>query len=317
MIKNHRVLVKVFVVFVLSLYLSSCTKIVEIEIPDTNKVPVINCLFSNDSILQLRLSSSFSLCEDIPSPINNANILLFENDLLIENLSFLNGFYESNIVPKSGKRYSIKASIPEFDNDLEIIAFDTIPSEPILYSFSFNDSAIFDMQGYPASQAIIEIEDNSYDLQYYEVMLIMKYKRSSLDTIYEKRIADYCVENYDPVLTDEGLLDFKPKTLVFSNKRFIGQKYSLKINFQNTLYLEDSYPQFKELKLIVHLRKVSKSYYKYKKQLTIHQSSLNSDFWSGTTEPSTMYSNITGGYGIFAGYTQITDTITKYYGFIN
>ncbi len=293
----------------------SCTEVIEIEVPEFPTSPVINCFFTNDKIVKLRLSKTVNPLDSIPAPISDARIWLYENDVLVEELNYLNGFFVSNIIPQSGKNYSVRVEIPEFPDIEEISANDVLPSEPLMTSCSFRDSALLDQEGFPVCQAVINIHDNSSGLQYYEVLLEMSYKRTSFDSVYETRIADYCTENYDPVLTKEGLIEFKPLTLVFSNEIFMGQTYPLKVNFQNELYLEDSYPQYRELKIIVHLRKVSESYYKYKRQLVIHQSSISSDFWSGTTEPSTMYSNIKGGYGIFAGYTEVVDTLTKFYNF--
>ncbi len=291
----------------------ACTKIIDIDIPEFPAAPVINCFFSDDSVLVLKLTKTVSPFDSASNPLIGANIQLYENDSLVETLGFSNGFYVSTLIPCMGKSYKIKAVIPALSDAGEISSVDKLPMKPILEAFTFCDSALLDQDGYPVSQAVINISDNSDDVQYYEVLLELMYKRSSYDTVYEKRIADYCPENYDPVITREGLAEFKPSTLIFSNELFRGSHYSLKINFQNELYIDDTYPQYKELTVIVHLRKVSESYYRYKRQLVIHQSSIQSDFWSGTTEPSPMYSNIAGGYGIFAGYTEVLDTVTKYY----
>jgi len=295
------------------IFFQACTKIIEIDIPEFPATPVINCLFSDDSVLVLKITKTVSPFDSASSPLSDATIQLYENDSLVESLGFSNGFYVSTLIPSVGKSYSIKAFIPGLNDASNISTSDRLPMKPILEAFTFRDSALLDQDGYPVSQAVINISVNSDDVQYYEVLVELMYKRSSSDTVYEKRIADYSPENYDPVITREGLAEFKPSTLVFSNELFRGSNYSLKINFQNELYIDDTYPHYKELKVIVHLRKVSESYYRYKRQLVIHQSSINSDFWSGTTEPSPMYSNIAGGYGIFAGYTEVLDTVTKYY----
>ena len=306
---------KLFLISLILMPFFSCSEVIEIEVPDFPTSPVINCFFTNDTVVKLRLSKTVNPLDSIPATISDARIWLYEDDVLAEELGCQDGFFVSDIIPQSGKTYSVRVEIPEFPDIDEITAKDILPANPIKTSCSFRDSALLDQDGFPVCQAVINIQDNSTDLQYYEVLLEMSYKRSSLDTVYETIIADYCKENYDPVITKEGLVEFRPKTLVFSNETFIGQTYPLKVNFQNELYLEDSYPQYREMRIIVHLRKVSESYYKYKRQLVIHQSSISSDFWSGTTEPSSMYSNIKGGYGIFAGYTEVVDTLTKFYNF--
>ncbi len=309
--KTRTILIGVVLIFICV----SCTKIIEIDTYDFPSAPVINCFFTNDSIIEIKLSKTVSPFDSISNSISDANISLYENDIFIETLAFQDDVFISTSTAQSGKKYSIRASIPEFPNITEISSSDILPEPPILTSFTFRDSALIDQEGYPVRQAVISIQDNSDSIQYYEVLLEICYFRNILDTIYEKRIADYCTENYDPVITKEGLIEFKPKTLIFSNELFQAQTYSLKINFQNESYLDCTYPQYREFNLIVHLRKVSESYYKYKRHLVIHQSSITSDFWSGTTEPSTMYTNINGGYGIFAGYTEVLDTVTKNYNY--
>lgn len=302
----------VFLFLVMITHLS-CTKEVDIEIPYLPSKPVVNCFFNGDSLLKLRLSNSVGLLDSLPPIISNATITLYENSLFVDTLAFNNGFYISKIVPIEGRRYSIKVKSSSFTDDDSIYSSDILPGFAKIKSLSFRDSAMIDQKGYPISEATIEIEDNSSSIQYYEIILELSYLRFPEDTIYEKRIADYCIENFDPVITREGLILYKPKALIFSNYLFAGQCYKLKINFQNTFYLDDSYPQYKELRIIAHLKKISEPYYNYKRQLIIHQNSMNSDYWTGTSEPSTMYSNIEGGYGIFAGYNETRDTTTRIY----
>lgn len=293
----------------------SCVDVLNIDLPKHLSSPVVNCFFTNDTILKLRLSKTKNLFDTSTTIINNAKIYLYEDDIIYSQLTYQDGFYYSANKLKLEKKYFITLKIPNFNDFDDVSAYDILPSLPNLQSSSFLDSVLIDQSGFPISQVIINIQDNSNKNQYYEVLIELKYKRSFTDSIYETKIADYCKENYDPVIANEGLVEFIPQTLIFSNENFINQTYPLKVNFQNLLYLEDSYPQYKELKVIVHLRKISEFYYQFKRKLIIHQFSIQNDFWSGSTEPSLMFTNINGGYGIFAAYTEVVDTLTKFYSF--
>ena len=60
---------------------------------------------------------------------------------------------------------------------------------------------------------------------------------------------------------------------------------------------------------ILKFRTASHEYFKYKKTVGSHLENQDSDLWQGTGNPSRLYSNIEGGYGIFAMYQESRDTI--------
>jgi len=311
--RQRRAIVR-FLYFTVLLFVSvSCIKEVEIQLDDYDAVPVVNCFFTNDSVFSIMVSKTVSPLGGKPPQVENAVVYIYENGVLAGSALFSDSVYLSQIQPIPGNTYKIQVTIPDMGENGMVLATDFLPLPPVKTSFTFRDSALVDQMGYPISQAEITIEDNIPGTHYYEVMLEMVYKRSSQDTVYERTVADYCKENYDPVITSEGLVEFNPLTLVFSNKLFEGQTYSLKVNFQNRRYLDDSYPHYHEFKLILHLRRVSENYYKFKRQLIIHQNSIPTDFWQHISEPVNLFSNIQGGFGIFAGYSGLTDTIVKFY----
>ena len=84
---------------------------------------------------------------------------------------------------------------------------------------------------------------------------------------------------------------------------------SIKMNFlpikYNTGELVDP-----DYKLIVVLRSVSESYYRYKKMLPEHLNAQQYDFWQGQGDPVEMFTNIEGGYGIFGAYSTVRDTLS-------
>lgn len=133
-------------VFLISLILTtffSCSEIIEIEVPNFPTSPVINCFFTNDTFIKLRLSRSVNPLDSIPATISNARIWLYEDDVLVGELSYLDEFFVSGMVPQSGKTYSVRVEIPEFSDINEISAMDILPSNPIMTSCSFRDSCLY------------------------------------------------------------------------------------------------------------------------------------------------------------------------------
>jgi hypothetical protein len=83
---------------------------------------------------------------------------------------------------------------------------------------------------------------------------------------------------------------------------FDGKHCSVKIYFATRTYAEYN--------LKISFRSVSESYYKYKERQFAYLFSLENDILSGMSEPINLYSNIMGGYGIFAGYSTDEKLIT-------
>ncbi|NMC40585.1 MAG: DUF4249 family protein, partial [Bacteroidales bacterium] len=87
----------------------------------------------------------------------------------------------------------------------------------------------------------------------------------------------------------------------FTDKMFDGKHCSVKIYFATQAYADYN--------LKITFRSVSESYYKFKERQYAYLFSLKNDIFSGMSDPINLYSNIKGGYGIFAGYSSYEKTI--------
>jgi len=272
----------------LSCFILGCEKEVQIDLPEHKTQPVLNCLFSQDSIFKVHLSKTVSIVNNFSSKISDATVHLYENELFIEELTFDGNIYTSTILPKTNIKYQIKVNTPKFQN---ITAFDYTPSKPNFISTSYQENVYTDEEGYDMSQLTIEFQDNPNKKNYYEVVFYAKEETSIPFVPY------FDEKNNDPVLLNEELLKLAPEILVFSDELFNGTTYKLKINYSS---IEDN------LGLKIYFRHITENYYNYKKRLIIHLYNQEHDIWEGVGEPVTMYTNIEGGYGIFAGYSEIT-----------
>ncbi|VAW16123.1 hypothetical protein MNBD_BACTEROID03-1287 [hydrothermal vent metagenome] len=288
-----------------------CYKEVQVDIPKQQTVPVVSSLFQPDSVIALTLSTTQPIFEDNDTEITDALVRLYQSDDIVDTLHFKNGSFISDLRPANGEAYKLKIDIPGFKT---LLASDKMPEAPNLISASFKDSVYTDSEGEFMSQATITISDIPNRTNYYELRLKQIYRDSATvgfaTEIYDSAAMPviYDFESNDIVIQNEGQLGFWSFTNpVFSDKLFNGKVYTMKINYKSLWLLSGS----NNSDLIIILRSVSKDYYTYKKSLTAHIESQWSDVWDGVVEPSAMFTNIENGYGIFAGYSQVTDTIYK------
>lgn len=290
---------KILLLFLL--LLSSCTKTIEIDLPAFDPKPVINCLFSPDSTFKLRLSRSASIFDTLPYPSfeMDAVLRLYENEVLKDTMFFDGQDFRSDLIPKTGSTYRIEMDSPDFG---PVSAKDFIPEPPIFQVDSFRDSVYVNEDGEYVSQVKITIDDDFSRKNYYELILLPRAFSpitGADDTL--QRYVTFALKN-DPVLENEGILQHYTNTAVFSNELFSSGEQPLIINY----LAQEGY-----FALVVILRTVSEDYYRYKKSLIIHINSQDSDIWDGIGAPTQMISNINGGYGIFAGYSEDVKIINK------
>ncbi len=304
--------IKLFTFILFTICIQACTKEVELDLPQHNSMIVVNSVFNNDSLLTVHISKSNGMFQNSRPWVESAIIKLYQNDELIETNELIptdSGLYISNFVAQESNSYKLEISSSGLNS---IECKDLLPTKPILGSISFKDSIYVDEDRFPISQARILIHDSFNKKNFYEVKFKLKY---ILPDESKYRITDAISyrKNSDIVLQNENILDYYPKTLVFSDELFNGQDYNMHIDFAGpisiTAYNGQMEHQGYDFTLIVYFRSISENYYKYKKQLTKHLYNQEGDIWEGVGDPIQMYTNIDGGYGIFAGYTQIIDTV--------
>lgn len=269
---------------------TQCSKEIEIDIPQNSARLVVNSLFSSDTIVKLNLSKSIFILDHGRPIVKNAQIKLYKDGVFLENLSFDSQKYISQTKPQRGSDYKITINVPEFPT---LEAVNKVPEMPVLGQTQLERNIYVEDNMVKFSRLKLQIEDISNGQDYYEVFLLERYNGNLLmDVSYHK--------NQDAVINNEGLIDYRPSSIIFSDELFNSSSYQLSIDFH--FFKEES-------DLIIILRSISKEYYLYQKYLTIHLHSQDDDFWNGLGEPAQVYSNIRNGYGIFAAYSEVRDTI--------
>jgi len=263
----------------------SCKKVIDIDLPPTDSKVVVNSFFTEDSQIKIHLSKSIGILDNIIPECTDATVFVRGNDILIDTMYLESGYYYSHIKAEKNKKYSLEITIPGMDT---VFCEDIIPEKTFLQNYVCTDSVLIDEDGMVINELKLDFQDLAGPT-FYEVEL------TATDIISNYNWRPWFKKNSDPIITSTGLLDYNPGTLIFTDKMFDGKHCSVKIYF--------AFDWDRNNNIKITFRSISESYYKYKEKQFAYLFSLENDIFSGMSEPINLYSNITGGYGIFAGYT--------------
>ena len=295
--------VKIPLYAVLLIGCTFCTKIIEIDVPSHEPVLVVNSLFTDGQRIRVHLSKTASAFDYSTPTVENGLVRLFCNDEEIDTLIFNNGYYYSDVVALRNEKYSLFVSAPEMD---DVSSEDSIPEKTMIESYVHRDSIMMDDNNHPVMQLELEFTDKPGP-DFYELSVIADYYVAGFN--YRHSVG--FKYSTDPVLVSTGLLDYYAESIVFTDELFDGEQTSIKANYwiqTGEMPLIGEGPEYGYI-LFVSLRSISESYYNYIRKQIIYQYSLESNIFTGLPDPVHMYSNITGGYGIFAGYSSDNKTI--------
>lgn len=275
---------------------SSCRKLVTDEFSDAVKAPVINAILIAGQQFELQASYTAKINETKFTFIPDAEISLLCNGLLTEEINIKGeGLYYSPHIVMEGTIYRCELIVPGFH---PIICSDTIPTTPIVYIIKHINEAGRNAEGvsYPAIN--ISFANDTTKPQYYEIcirLILNDYEtRADLERIT------------DPLIINEGL-----PIALFSNELIKDTICNVTVNYTTGMYaINDGVGSTRLYPLIVELRHISHTYYMYARSIYLYN---NNRYPDGLNAPNTafnMYSNIEGGYGVFAGLAVFqSDTI--------
>ncbi|MBN2890344.1 MAG: DUF4249 domain-containing protein [Bacteroidales bacterium] len=281
---------RVIIFLSLILLFLSCTKQIEITQKFHDPKYVVNCLFSNDNIFEINLTKSIQINDTNTYVVKNAEIELFENGVFVENLFWNDSSkkYNSTIFPTSNKIYTIVVTT---DDNIVLTATDTLPSRVEITELSYNQFAYINDEADLMSENTLYFNTNLQAINFYQIMMFFDIENFPFN--WEN------LKSRDSIILKEQTFTYSTKYLIFSDKIFYQNPSSISFSFK--------YSDFSPLNYIIQFKRISYSYFMFKKMLRLHIDNQNSDIWDGVSDPVQMYSNIENGYGIFAGYT--IDTI--------
>ncbi|HNZ68672.1 MAG: DUF4249 domain-containing protein [Prolixibacteraceae bacterium] len=296
---------------ILAIFLLSCSKEIDFKYNHIEKKLVLNGLICPDSLISVHLSRTNTILSDEILVIENATVTLFCNGKFVEILEYYkHGIYKSRTVfPRPDSVYTITA---EAEGYLPISATDTVPRRTSII-FGFHSSGnTYDEYGDPHHDYEITISDPP-EKNFYELFFIYQNSPNIFSDDYSLHFQVYPVIA-DPVLRSDSELDYWVFTYVFTDNFFNGTNYLMKNKFLDAAveggFANQFVPTNYEDRYAI-LRTTSLAYYNYRKSWIRHSNNQQIGnrvkkplFMTLIGDPTPMYSNVEGGYGIFAAYNQ-------------
>ncbi|MBN1924502.1 MAG: DUF4249 domain-containing protein [Prolixibacteraceae bacterium] len=272
----------------------SCEKEVFIDIPEHESLITVNAFLENGEEIAVHVSQSGQISESIDSFLQGATVVLYADNIPDTLVFGGDHWYKTGQKASPGMNYSLRVYHPDFKEALTGDAFPA-PVNFNLENFVAKDAV--DDWGYIYSTIDVVFSDNSNRNDYYEIEANIgeTVRHESSSTFYAG------IESTDMILKNEGYSD-NNQTLNFSDALFNGEEVRIKFRFAFNLNVDYVY---------ITLRSVSENYYRYKKSLYRYEvNSFNSIL--NSSNPVGLFTNIENGYGIFAGYSEVTDSIYTY-----
>jgi hypothetical protein len=301
---------RIQIIICVFLLIAGCSRELDYKISDFDKKLVINGFMCPDSFFCVNVRKTTSILSNEVSIIENADVYLYKNGLFLEHLEYsYQGNYISSIYrPIPGNEYSITVKAQGFN---DVSAKDTVPQTVYISQGSRTSGNTFDEYGDPHIDYEILFLD-LFERNYYELFFIIQgFPNEYTSKYWVDFMCDPVIP--DPVLKADSELDLHPFTYIFTDNLFNGQQYQLKIKFISAAnggeFLNPFAPTPRDQYAI--LRNTSYAYYNYKKYWLRH--SYNKQvgnkaevpfFMPLIGDPVAMYSNVEGGYGVFAAYNQ-------------
>lgn len=319
----------IFFLFSLTFLFSSCEK--EIEFTGEIQEPklVVNSLFVADSALNVDvlLSKFFLDSKTGFDTIKNADVSLYVNGDFNSKLSFTTikyvynlsnspyydytvekNTYHTDYKPQPGDSLTIIVKAPGYD---EVRTYNMVPQRPEItglrlrvdttdyYEYTTYDDNFQEVTRrnyYIDVHYFVTIKDNPNEKNYYRIIMrdfngYNCYLRSD-DPIFSKTDEETLIGGFDGSNTFE----------CFSDELFNGETRTISfINSDALNYGED----LSRKKKTLDIQQISKESYLY---ILTSDAAQNNEY-NLFSEPVLTYSNVQGGYGIFASFTKLKDII--------
>ncbi len=290
-----------FILAILSLIMG-CEKIVDIDIPDSEKKIVVNGLINPDNIVRVNISRSLSVLEsDNYVFLEKAKVRFFENDIEQNELVYTESGYYSlpNFYPSAGSNYRIEVE----SDGLQSVSAMTALKEPISFS-EIDTTTILSEWGEEKLKLSFSIldpsDENFYALAIYATERVFDYYTNELlDSLYTYPIYFNFLQNGDggiqDMLIDENASINYNQKVFFTDQLFNGKEFNIDLS----LYKYGFYRQDNPTTLEIQVEHVSKEYYLYAASITKYEQNDGNPF----AEPVSVYTNVSKGLGLFSAFS--------------
>lgn len=322
---------KYIIISLLVVPLLSCIKTLDFDDEGFADQLVLNSIISTDSVFTASFSKSTSILENdygSSHPVIDGALDLYENDQLLAHLNSSTGVFRApGIIPRAGNTYKAVAT----SRGRQVVAQTTLPSPADVVAI--DTSIVENSNNNKTIHLKIQLNDAPGE-DYYRLTLIHEYlvvirypdqnNNKPTNTYYLYKESSH-IQSDDPVFksvynnSGEEVFDMGPENRyqIFPDQLFEGKVHTVKVSstyFHNYYNPGDPYlygtPRHIYDRFTVYVQHLSKDLYNYLKYLELY------DYYHDNpiAEPVPVYSNISNGAGILAGYnSEASMSIEKTY----
>jgi hypothetical protein len=304
--------------WVIILFLASCQK-EEIKVPDTGRKIVINGIITTDSLININLSRSLFITDSNlveENLLKNARALVYENNIPVDSLQFggdiyinlgLDIYVPSNYrskagFPLPGHEYEIRVNspgLPEASARVLIpgmVHIDHVDTSLVKLSGTFQE-----WESNIRLYCDIAFTDPENEKNYY---LLYVYRKPS----FSSNTSNMVFSCQDPIVEEYLNHGTMMEGVAFSDKSINGKKYLLRVTLNGKDIGKPFYNDYVEssMKTIYfRLYNITEAYYQYIQTLNL----FLRNYKNPLAEPTQVFSNINGGYGILGGAAVSVDSL--------
>ena len=284
--------------FIFSMLFASCDIVVDLDIPEHERVLVVNSILTTDSMINASISHSVGAFDASSiSYVNNATVEVYEDGVLLgdmdeqASLSYDSSgeldstyVYNFNHNPVAGKIYSYEIAHPDY----EAVRAET--NVPAAVKLNVNDVTLLSEEDYEKHYRVRFSFNDAPEDNFYRLRLR---NPNTYDGF------DYFESNDASMISSAGVQSdgatFYGDEALFDDEMFNGTEKEISIDFfdYKSFWFEE---EGIEVQFILELTSVSESYYTYIRSLRAHYDNQDQFIFAG--EPVQVFTNIENGLGV-------------------
>lgn len=275
-------------------------------LPMTKQKISLTSLITKNKIAEIQVTQTASVIDSIwDNYFSNARLILTVNNNTVQTNYLGKGLFQSfSDIPSQAHSVSFKLLTK---NDT-LYGSDTIPGMPANINVSYSNDLLLD-------DILPWIPLN---IKYDKIVNTETYYETEVYMLSEETIQKCNLRSSEPLITSqryypeiEAFAKNNLSTLVFPAKSVNSETEQVQILYASPVVVQqntgDNY--IPKHQLVVCFRSISNNYYKYKSSYLEQIIKREGDIIFGGSSGIDVFSNISGGYGIFAGYSEFSDTI--------
>ena len=283
--------------------LAACETVVEVKLPPHEARLVAHSLFEPDSLWRVHVSTTIaSTGLQDPHFVDEATVEIWDGGLLVERLLPIGQgtFTSATNKPAPEKTYSLRVTAPGFG-----VSEGAGAVPPAAHVTDFEQQLVDEIKGETfvrrTERIELTVEDPADARNYYGLQVLQDRRlinNATGEIILLPRNSLSFASN-DPALGDPDVFNEKTSynEAVFNDDLFDGRSYTFDFEIEYTIDLRERDVKI-ERSFEVVFRAMSEDYFRYWKTVELQNDVGDNPF----AEPVRVHSNMTGGFGIFAGY---------------